>query len=59
MDILDELNKTIKEKKEDWNYTPKREKSETDKLVGLLEKSPSEAAIRAAKRFLEKNADTH
>ena len=36
-----------------------REKSETDKLVGLLEKSPREAAIRAAKRFLEKNADTH
>ena len=36
MDILDELNKTIKEKKEDWNYTPKREKSETDALIDQL-----------------------
>ena len=36
MDILDELNKTIKEKNEEWNYTPKREKSETDALIDRL-----------------------
>ena len=36
MDILDELDKTIKDKRNEWDYTPKREKSETDALIDQL-----------------------
>lgn len=36
MDILDEIDETIKDKKGKWNYTPMREKSETDVLIDQL-----------------------
>lgn len=36
MDILEEIDETIKEKKEKWNYTPMREKNETDALIDEL-----------------------
>ncbi len=36
MDILDEIDETIKDKKRKWNYTPMREKSETDALIDEL-----------------------
>lgn len=36
MDILEEIDETINEKKGKWNYTPMREKSETDALIDEL-----------------------
>ncbi len=36
MDILEEIDETINEKKSKWNYTPMREKSETDALIDEL-----------------------
>lgn len=36
MDILEEIDETIKNKKSEWKYTPMREKSETDNLIDEL-----------------------
>ncbi|MGN0613779.1 MAG: hypothetical protein ACI4JB_07730 [Porcipelethomonas sp.] len=36
MDILDEIDESVKEKRRKWNYTPMREKSETDALIDEL-----------------------
>lgn len=36
MDILEEIEETLNEKKRKWNYTPMREKSETDALIDEL-----------------------
>lgn len=36
MDILEEIDETINDKKGKWNYTPMREKSETDALIDEL-----------------------
>ena len=44
MDILDEIDVSINEKKREWNYTPMREKSETDALIDeLLKEFSSES----------------
>lgn len=36
MDILEEIEETIKEKKSKWNYTPMRGSDETDAIINLL-----------------------
>lgn len=36
MDIMDEIDETIREKKSKWNYTPMRETSETDAIIDQL-----------------------
>lgn len=36
MDILEEIEETLNEKKRKWNYTPMREKNETDALIDEL-----------------------
>lgn len=36
MDILEEIDETLNEKKRKWNYMPMREKSETDALIDEL-----------------------
>ncbi|MGN0620765.1 MAG: hypothetical protein ACI4I9_02755 [Porcipelethomonas sp.] len=36
MDIMDEIEETIREKKSRWNYTPMREKDETEMLIDQL-----------------------
>ncbi|MBE6844406.1 MAG: hypothetical protein E7508_01645 [Ruminococcus sp.] len=36
MDIIEEIDETIKEKKREWNYRPMREKNETDALIDEL-----------------------
>ncbi len=44
MDILEEIDETIKDKKGKWNYTPMREKNETDALIDqLLQEFSSES----------------
>lgn len=43
MDILDEIDAAIQEKRSKWNYTPMREKDETDAIIDeLLREFPSE-----------------
>lgn len=44
MDILDEIDAKLAEKKNSWSYTPKRERSETDAIIDdlLREFSPEE-----------------
>lgn len=53
MDILDEIEETLKEKRNKWNYTPMREKSETDALIDelLREFSSENQAIQSGKRY--------
>lgn len=36
MDILEEIDETIQDKKREWNYRPMREKNETDALIDQL-----------------------
>lgn len=36
MDILDEIDAALQEKRSKWNYTPMREKSETDAIIDEL-----------------------
>ncbi len=36
MDVLDEIDVTIREKRSKWNYTPMREKNETDAIIDEL-----------------------
>lgn len=33
MDILDEVDAAVREKRSKWKYTPMREKSETDAII--------------------------
>ncbi len=53
MDILEEIDETIKEKKEKWNYTPLREKNETDALIDELLKEFSAESEPQSNSFSE------
>ena len=46
MDILEEIDETIKDKKGKWNYTPMREKNETDALIDELLKEFSSDSVQ-------------
>lgn len=62
MDILDEVDAAIHEKRSKWNYTPMREKSETDAIIDELlrefsnENSSTEKTI-PAKRSAVKTSE--
>jgi len=51
VDILDEIDAALTEKKSKWNYTPMREKSETDAIIDdlLREFSPEKESSRRRK----------
>ncbi len=49
MDILEEIDETIQDKKREWNYRPMREKNETDALIDQLLKEFSGDASSAPK----------
>ena len=53
MDILEEIEETLNEKKRKWNYTPMREKSETDALIDelLREFSAENRDIQSGKKL--------
>lgn len=46
MDILEEIDETIKDKKGKWNYTPMRDKNETDALIDELLKEFSSDSVQ-------------
>ena len=48
MDILDEIDAQLHEKKSKWSYTPMREKSETDAIIDdLLREFAPESSVRS------------
>lgn len=53
MDILEEIEETLNEKKRKWNYTPMREKNETDALIDelLREFSSENRTTRSERKY--------
>lgn len=49
MDILDEIDAAIQEKRSKWKYTPMREKSETDAIIDDLLREFSSGSSKAEK----------
>ena len=51
MDIMEEIEETIREKRSKWNYTPMRESEETDAIIDQLlrEFAPKESSSNSRK----------
>lgn len=61
MDILEEIEETLNEKKRKWNYTPMREKNETDALIDelLREFSSENRTTQSEKKYSSQSSMRH
>ena len=58
MDILEEIDEALKDKKEKWKYTPMRETNETDAIIDeLLREFSSDSPRRTPERKYSRPAE--